>query len=306
MSEPTGTATTEAQAATTAGSGVPTERAREIQQHIALARAWRNPELVAAWEQELASEQEREARSSAAPAAKAAASRPAGEPGWSASLDGHHGALVAAAERFRDGKARLLTSDGRPLYAEEEHARRMQGLAESFNRVVEAAVAAADRIRAAAELVITVAEHQDLLDALSGPEQAAAANKAGFVREDAERLPAAQLVARLEAVAAEGDRASAYLWARYVGQRVEAATLAAHRHERADLSAQECAQVRTVVADLRRKVLGERGRQRIEAARKAVADARLLRKTAAAISSVEHDVPGQIKQRMVASGRYAL
>jgi hypothetical protein len=58
--------------------------------------------------------------------------------------------------------------------------------------------------------------------------------------------------------------------------------------------------------EFRRQLWGEQGKERLEEARKAVQEARVLRKTAAAISATEHDLAGGTRKRLLATNRYGL
>ena len=129
--------------------------------------------------------------------------------------------LDRAVATFQQGKAALLRPDGQPKYVESEMAERQAALLAAFDQ--EAAW-----VRAQAEAAVPVAETElaklagaDVYDSLKSEEQARAAARREFVREDAELLRPDQLVTQARAALAANDRALLYLLSRYVGQRID-------------------------------------------------------------------------------------
>ena len=135
-------------------------------------------------------------------------------------------ATVAGVERalatFGRETARLLTPDGRRLYADDEHARREAELRATRDAAIAAAEAAATDALRSAEADRERLEHRDLLDTLTPAELDRATVRREFVREDCERLPIEELAARLRAALDTGDRPMLFLLVRYGTQRAEA------------------------------------------------------------------------------------
>lgn len=122
---------------------------------------------------------------------------------------------TAEAERAK------LMPNGRPLYAPDEHAKREQAIEAALDaalaRVSEAADAAVRESAAALERLTDT----DPLGTLTSVEQEAANRRATFVREDAERLPLADLTRRVRQALAGSDQSMLYLWLRYGDQRLQ-------------------------------------------------------------------------------------
>jgi len=139
--------------------------------------------------------------------------------------------LTTALETFERGRATLYRPDGGPKYAETTHAELLATLTATLHGVaqrVDAAVAAElAAVRRAEE-----AEHDDPVSYLTPAELATANARAGFVREDSERLPLPQLLTRLRGVLAAGvngpDKPTALVWGRYAGQRIASVAETAH------------------------------------------------------------------------------
>lgn len=127
-----------------------------------------------------------------------------------------------------DAARAKLTPNGRPVYAADEHARREQAIEETLeaeiSRVSEAADTAVRESAAALERLTDA----DPLDALTSVEIEAANQRATFVREDAERLPLADLTRRIQQALGGSDRSMLYLWARYGDARLQAEQSGGH------------------------------------------------------------------------------
>ncbi len=120
------------------------------------------------------------------------------------------------------GAARAaLLRDGRPLYAPDEHERREVAIEATLEGVIERASEVADEATSVAAVVLERLADVNPLDALSVPEQEAANRRAGFVKEDAERLPLADLTRRVRQALAGSDKAMTYLWLRYADVRLQ-------------------------------------------------------------------------------------
>jgi len=129
---------------------------------------------------------------------------------------------TAQAERAR------LTPDGRSFYAPDEHQRREQAIEEALDATLARVSAAADEAVTSAAGTLDGLTDTDPLDTLSVPEQEAANRRAAFVREDAERLPLADLTRRVRQALAGSDRAMTYLWLRYGDARFQAEQASGH------------------------------------------------------------------------------
>lgn len=126
-----------------------------------------------------------------------------------------------AARQFTTDSARLLRPDGSRLYSDDEHAQRVAGLLAAFDQV-------GAEVTATAQAGITDAERElarlagaTPIDRLSAAELERANLRATFIREDAESLPPEQLVPRLRAALAGGDRVELTLWHRYAAKRLD-------------------------------------------------------------------------------------
>src|SRR5690606_31031642 len=111
-----------------------------------------------------------------------------------------------ALERFKAERASLYRPDGTPKYSPQEHRERIDQLLAELDRTL-------DEVRAFARQYLIEAQQKrdagyvDPFDRLSSAEQAKAANRAAFVKEDVESLPFEELEKRLRAAQAQGDRA---------------------------------------------------------------------------------------------------
>jgi len=129
--------------------------------------------------------------------------------------------VTAALDKFERGKAALYRPDGTMKYSEAEHnellitlTERLHGVAERAHDAAEAEIATVQRLEEA--------RHDDPVAHLSASELATANARALFVREDCEKLPLRELATRLRGIAAAGaDKATAFVWSRYAGMRID-------------------------------------------------------------------------------------
>ena len=135
-------------------------------------------------------------------------------------LQGHASRVDSAVTTAARGTAQLLTPQGEPIYA--DHDARMAAVEAEREQAVQDALAAIDAIRAEAEATLEREADPDSADRLTAAELERVNARLALVREDAERLPLSMLTKRLRDVLASDDRAIAYLWLRYAGQRLAA------------------------------------------------------------------------------------
>lgn len=144
---------------------------------------------------------------------------------------------------FRRKEQQLYREDGERIYSEEEHARRVEDLLQEFDQAKSRAEAEADRAVESANKTLQL-EHRDPADVLTTEELARANARRAFVAEDAEALPLSELTNRMRAAVAAGEKATAFLYARYGRRRVDS-ELGAGR-ERGGLAARDAALLRTL------------------------------------------------------------
>ena len=125
-----------------------------------------------------------------------------------------------AAAQLTNGLARLQTSDGKRVYADEMHAQQVELLVKTYDSVTRPVVERATREEHEAEERLQ-ALSGDPAGSLSVDELTRATALATFVREDAERLPLGQVVAQMRAALASKSKVEAYLWQRYGRARAE-------------------------------------------------------------------------------------
>ncbi len=129
------------------------------------------------------------------------------------------------AEKVRRQVAALTRPDGTRVYGPAEHEERLAAIYEAAGAEFDAAAAryAAQSEREVADLEkqLAVLAGADPFDTLSPDQKQAAATRQTFVKEDCETLPPHQLADRARAAIADGDRATAYLYHRYLAGRRE-------------------------------------------------------------------------------------
>ena len=134
------------------------------------------------------------------------------------------GEIQAGLERaiagVQDGIAALNQERGRGVYTDEELGRREMGLRRRRADAFQDAAAAISDVLAEARREIAEEEGADPLDMLTTTQLETARAWAGFAREDAERLPLAELTRRLRAADAKGERGLTAVYLRYAMRRV--------------------------------------------------------------------------------------
>lgn len=125
----------------------------------------------------------------------------------------------ALADLRRRRLTELYRSDGQPRYGREELAERERALLEGLRAASREAVAVAEREATAAERGLAKLAGTDVVETLTPEELARATALREFVREDCERLPAEELLARCTAAVLAGDRVKACLYAKYGRER---------------------------------------------------------------------------------------
>jgi len=130
-----------------------------------------------------------------------------------------------AAEKVAAERARLVRSDGSPVYAIQEHQEREAAILADAGAAYDAEAARhltmADAERGKAEAALATLDGADGWEALTDAERHAATTRQPFLREDVEGGRPEQIVRQARAALAAGDRAAAYVLARYVRRRVE-------------------------------------------------------------------------------------
>ena len=129
--------------------------------------------------------------------------------------------VTAALDKFERGRAALYRPDGTPKYSDAEHSELMIGLTERLHSVAERHHDAAEAEIATVQR-LEEARHDDPVAHLSASELATANARSLFTREDCEKLPLRALATRLRGIAAAGaDKATAFVWSRYAGMRID-------------------------------------------------------------------------------------
>jgi len=130
-----------------------------------------------------------------------------------------------AAEKVAAERARLVRSDGSPVYAIQEHQEREAAILADAGAAYDAEtarhLAMADAERGKAEAALATLDGADGWEALTDAERQAATTRQPFLREDVEGGRPEQIVRQARAALAAGDKAAAYVLARYVRRRVE-------------------------------------------------------------------------------------
>jgi hypothetical protein len=213
-------------------------------------------------------------------------------------------AIGIAGSAFEAGKAKLFLSDGSQKYAQQEHERRLGELHASLDATVGSALETSDRIGGSGQLLLNYLESSDPLGMLTPAEQAAAGAGRAFIAEDAKRLSPAELTERLQIALASPDKAAAYLWARYAGQRVQEADKAAGTGEKPELDGNQRQALGKLVVELQAKVRGEQAKADAERARKRLERARNLNSTARGLYDHAHERGKALEASLRATGRY--
>ena len=129
------------------------------------------------------------------------------------------------AEKVRRQVAALTRPDGTRVYGPAEHEERLAAVYDAagaeFDQATQRYAAQGEREVADLEKQLARLAGADPFDALSAAEQQRAAVRREFVREDVQALPPHQLADRARAAIADGDRATAYLYHRYLAGRRE-------------------------------------------------------------------------------------
>jgi hypothetical protein len=123
--------------------------------------------------------------------------------------------LASAAAQLTRDRAALLRPDGQPKYSADEHAERDRALLERFTATADTIFGTVDAARAAAEQTLDALEHSDPMDRLDASTLGVANAKAGFIREEAQRMDLGALAERCRQVLAHGDQVDKVLWLRY-------------------------------------------------------------------------------------------
>ena len=134
-------------------------------------------------------------------------------------------AATRHAERVAAARAKLVRSDGSAVYAPQEHEEREAAIladaAGEFDAATARYGALADTERETAEAALAQLDGEDGWSRLTADEQAKASTRQPFLREDVEGGRPEQIVRQARAALAAGDKAAAYVLARYVRRRVE-------------------------------------------------------------------------------------
>lgn len=214
--------------------------------------------------------------------------------------------LMIAQGRFEREKAALYRADGQQRYSDTEHAERLGALHATLDAVIGEAQETAEGVISAQQTLLQHLEQGDLLDSLYTSEQTAASARQVFIKEDAESLPVADLVTRCRIALTSGDKPTAYLLARYVGQRVAAADKAGTEGRQPEMDGDERRLLGDLVRELRAKVQGPEGAKKVEAAKALQSKALELRSRTRAAYDAAHDRPAALEAQLRATGRYSL
>lgn len=134
-------------------------------------------------------------------------------------LDGAREAVQRAVTKQAADRAALFTFDGKtPINAPDLHQRELDRIAKPVQDAVDRAVALADKVTAEVE-ALRLAPYADPTSQLSAADLADANARAQFIKEDCATLPLDDLVERLRAVHASGNKASTWLHDRYAKSR---------------------------------------------------------------------------------------
>ncbi len=128
-------------------------------------------------------------------------------------------AVTRAIEAHSNAKALLFAHDGKtPINAPTVHDRELAKLLAPVETAVERAVKTADSVIAEVE-ALRLAPHADPTMALSAADLDDANRRAQWIAEDCAALPLPDLVERLRAVQASGNKSSVWLHTRYAKAR---------------------------------------------------------------------------------------
>jgi len=146
----------------------------------------------------------------------------------------HFGSETAALDRAAERAAatiaaerkRLTRPDGSRVFTDQEHAERDKAIlavaVAPYDAVAAGITEAADAAIVQAEAELAKLDGDDGWARLTPEQQAQAANRREFIREDVTALPPHELPKRIRAALATGDRAELWLYDRYLGQRLDA------------------------------------------------------------------------------------
>jgi len=129
--------------------------------------------------------------------------------------------LERAEATFTQAKAALLRPDGQAKYVEAEMREREAALLAAFDQSAAWVKAQAEEAIPAAQAELAKLAGADPFDSLKPEDQARAAARREFVKEDAALLPVVQLATQARAALAANDRGLLFLLDRYVGQRID-------------------------------------------------------------------------------------
>jgi len=134
-------------------------------------------------------------------------------------------AATRHAERVAAARVKLVRSDGSAVYSPAEHQEREAAILADAGAAYDAEtarhLAMADDAREKAEAELARLAGADGWEALTDAERQAASARQPFLREDVEGGRPEQIVRQARAALAAGDKAAAYVLARYVRRRVE-------------------------------------------------------------------------------------
>jgi len=131
--------------------------------------------------------------------------------------------ISTAVAAYNRQRGRLYDGD-QPIYT--DHAEREAAALAPLDAMVARAEELADTAIRDAEAAIDAEENSDPADHLSPAELERANARAAFVKEDADLLPLPALLGRLKTALAGDDKATLFLFTRYVGQRADRETQA--------------------------------------------------------------------------------
>ena len=134
-------------------------------------------------------------------------------------LTTHETALDQALARFESERAKLFDSDGKPLWFDEHHQKRLTEFAAPVLAVAARAGEAATAAFAEAD-ALEVAAPADPAAGLPTDELTRASAMTPFVQRDVDHLPLSDLAARVRAVAAGNDRPAKFAYLRFLPERI--------------------------------------------------------------------------------------
>lgn len=185
---------------------------------------------------------------------------------------GHIGDLRAraqrAGERFEAARANLYRTDGEPIYSESEHEEHMRRLRVERDGVLGDVGPALDEVLSGLRAERDNLQAGDVATSLSTEELSRAASLRDLAADAVSSLSEGDLLARLRAVGASGDRASALSYARAATRRMQAD--ASRRRSQARQAGENTAAVgpdptlQGAIEDLEHAVGGEERRTSLE------------------------------------------